>query len=250
MHAAGIRVQLKCRASATQRQPPINKRDYRRTTRRISVQEDCSTANQPVRGAGCQPPPQSPLCPSLSLSLLLALLPPSHSLSLAVFPLPLAAARSLFLPRPSQCTCAHTRTQGYAAVETDILPSASGAHNKKVETTSLCGHVPHPPCAEVSVAYPSSRRRVPRRCCFTPGHPRAGKKLVTYSRDLIVGIIVPLCAVRRPPSRRRRLRRRRRGTKGFKGPSAGDTRGVAGAECVLAGTSVASGSPGLGDLRV
>lgn len=29
--------------------------------------------------------------------------------------------------------------------ETDILPSASGAHNKKVETSSLCGHVPHPP---------------------------------------------------------------------------------------------------------
>ena len=58
---AAIRVQLKCRASATQRQPPINKRDYRRTTRRISVQEDCSAANQPVRGAGCQPPPQNPL---------------------------------------------------------------------------------------------------------------------------------------------------------------------------------------------
>lgn len=35
-------MQLKCRASATHRQPPINKRDYRLTTRRISVQEDCS----------------------------------------------------------------------------------------------------------------------------------------------------------------------------------------------------------------
>jgi len=45
----GIRAQLKCHASATQQQPPINKCDYRCTTNRISVQEDCSITSQPVR---------------------------------------------------------------------------------------------------------------------------------------------------------------------------------------------------------
>lgn len=166
MLGAAIRVQLKCRASATQRQPPINKRDYRRTTKRISVQEDCSAANQPVRGAGCQPPPQSPLSYipfSLSRSFFATFPTVAFSFSVAAVPTALSAlSPPPLLPRPLSAADspllllsrslvrsyvrayerdAHTR----CPQQTDILPSASGAHNKKVETSSLCGHVPHPP---------------------------------------------------------------------------------------------------------
>jgi len=65
-----VRVQLKCRASATQQQPPINKRDYCCTTSRISVQEDCSVTSQPVRRWWLQEPP-----PILSSRFLISLSP-------------------------------------------------------------------------------------------------------------------------------------------------------------------------------
>lgn len=76
--SGSIRAQLKCRASATQQQPPINKRDYRCTTSRISV-EDCSVTSQPVRRWWLrEPPPQNSL---FSLSRLSFSLSPLRSFS-------------------------------------------------------------------------------------------------------------------------------------------------------------------------
>lgn len=103
----GIRAQLKCRASATQQQPPINKRDYRCTTSGISVQEDCSVTSQPVRRWWLrEPPPQNSL---LSLSHLSSFLSPFRPFSfyLRVSPVP-----SLFLslsPLFFLSSRAHTR---------------------------------------------------------------------------------------------------------------------------------------------
>ena len=148
----GIRAQLKCHASATQQQPPINKCDYRCTTNRISVQEDCSITSQPVRkvvvarasSAEFSPLALSPLvpCPSLLFLILLPLFRLSLSYSFSV---------------SHAYTRTYTNIYIYARARaqwTDILPSASGAHNKKVETFSSCGHVPHPPL--VSPAPPSA----------------------------------------------------------------------------------------------
>lgn len=173
----GIRAQLKCRASATQQQPPINKRDYRCTTSRISVQEDCSVTSQPVRRWWLrEPPPQNSLLSLVHFSFSLSPPPPvpfcPFSFCSRVSPVP---SLSLSLPYSFSVsrvythiyTNTYTCTQAQARARaqwTDILPSASGAHNKKVETLSPCGHVPHPP--SVSPANP---------LCFPPGHPRRGK---------------------------------------------------------------------------
>lgn len=160
--SGGIRAQLKCRASATQQQPPINKRDYRCTTSRISVQEDCSVTSQPVRRWWLRElPPQNSLLSLSHLSFSLSPLRPFSfrtrlsSLSLLFF---LSFTRAHIYTRTNTYTYIRTRAQW-----TDILPSASGAHNKKVETLSPCGHVPHPP---VGITNP---------LCFPSGHPRRGK---------------------------------------------------------------------------
>lgn len=161
----GIRAQLKCHASATQQQPPINKRDYRCTTSRISVQEDCSVTSQPVRRWWLrESPPQNSLL-SLSHLFLLVLL---FSFSFCSCDSPIPSFSTLFFLSFARVHMyipkyIHIRTRARAQWA-DILPSASGAHNKKVETLSPCGHVPHP--SSVSSANP---------LCFPPGHPRRGK---------------------------------------------------------------------------
>lgn len=101
-----IRAQLKCRASATQQQPPINKRDYRCTTSRISV-EDCSVTSQPVRRWWLrEPPPQNSL---LSLSRLSLLVPSSPLLILSsAFLLRSVSLSPLFF---LSLACAHTYKQ-------------------------------------------------------------------------------------------------------------------------------------------
>lgn len=154
-------MQLKCRASATQRQPPINKRDYRRTNK-------CAGGSFHGRPASqrCQPP--------LFLSLSLSPFPRSFSFFLGRLTGSLALSRgcerefgsatsatsttTTTFSSSSTFLSAHTvvrallfflvlsrvHTHTYTYEETDILPSARGAHNKKVETSRLCGHVPHP----------------------------------------------------------------------------------------------------------
>lgn len=72
---AAIAVQLKCRASATQRQPPINKRDYRRTNK-------CAGGSFHGRPASQSEVPASSLSPpSRSFSFFLGRLRGSPTLS-------------------------------------------------------------------------------------------------------------------------------------------------------------------------
>lgn len=154
----GIRAQLKYRASATQQQPPINKRDYRRATSGISVQKDRSpAASQPGDGgcesllcrilSSCPPPPLSLHVPFRSFSFFS--LPPPRPSPIASFSGSLAHSPCLYHSSSVSHVYTHTHTYRRARsyAPTDILPSASGAHNKKVETLSPCGHVPHPPVA-------------------------------------------------------------------------------------------------------
>lgn len=160
----GIRAQLKCRASATQQQPPINKRDYRCTTRRISVQEDCSVTSQPVRRWWLrEPPPQNSL---LSLSHLSSSLSPFRPFYPRVSPVPSLSLSYSFSVRAHTHIHAHVRIRARArnGQTSCLLPLALTIKRWRRLAHAAMFLIP----LSVSPANPPP-------LYFPPGHPCRGK---------------------------------------------------------------------------
>jgi len=208
-----IRAQLKCRASATQQQPPINKRGRRRTTSGISARKD--RPRQPasqergllrrILSSRSSLPPLS-LSPSLSLSL--SCLFRSSSFFSLPFPAPDCSSSSDELALPLSFFLGFARARARARAHTHTHAGVRGcAHHGQTfcllplaltikrwrrlaraamfliprsvsPANPVCSPSPSPPLSPVSPLPPF-------------GLASPWKKHVTpRSRDLIVGIIV------------------------------------------------------------